>query len=137
VRELPIETAAPATKSAAWRPRYGVAAILGLLAVASAAACAWLYLTEPKPPDFDTGRSQQILVDQLDELTPANAWRWWIDNQQQLEEGFVVYPFHLSPVDEQKLTLQRFAQKALLAVTAVFAASAVASFFWPTSSRAT
>ncbi len=136
LRELPLDEFDSASPRRDWRPRYGVVAALLIAAAVPASASLWLHLNEPRPPAFDTAAMQKRLAAQLDEVTPAAAWKWWIDNHAQLENGFQVYSYRLPEKEQQQLQRSQFVKLLLLVPAGIALAAAACVAVWPSSRAA-
>jgi len=136
LRHLP--TAAPVAEmsAASWSPRRGIVAACLILVAVLAAVAAWNWYTEPAVEPFNVEGRRQAVDEGLEKMTPAQAWRSWIEGYRPLAEaGFRVFENPHAAAIQDEIIRRRFLQKTLLVTAGVLATVAIVTAFWPAASK--
>jgi hypothetical protein len=133
LRHLPqAEAERPPATAGNWSVRKGLIAVFLIAAGLLIAASAWNWLSEPKLPVFQP-ESQAKMVDQeLDRMTPVDAWKTWIVLYRPLaERGFSPLESRDAPAIRATIASKRFLELTLLIVAAVCVGFAALAALWP------
>jgi hypothetical protein len=140
LRELPIATAdaaKPVAVTRKWGARQGtIAACLifaGLFVLGAAAS----RFTEPQLPQFHPEARNQQVSNEIDKLSPADAWKVWTENYRQLAyTGFAPMQHELTDIIQQVIDQHRRIQFALAVLAAICGVVAFIVFAIPARSMA-
>ena len=89
LRQLPPADDQPVQAQTNWSARHSVAVGSMSLATGLLILAGYLWSTEPPPPTFAEDRYAKSIDNLLEEGTPLQFWRLWLDNREVLaERGF-------------------------------------------------
>jgi len=119
--------------AASWGPRHAVSMAGLMVAAALSVWGAYLWLNEPREPQFNRSGHQQVVEELLARGTPTDLWKQWAFNYQSLpSRGFTV----INPMGKENAT-NNYQEKRLYRTVVLAAAAwsvvvaAVAWFAWP------
>jgi hypothetical protein len=129
---VPVATASVVPRVHSWNVRRGIIAALLILATSLAFWALWSRLTEPRVAPFDADVRQRLVDEDVERMTPVQAWQIWIERYRPLaERGFSELQHPHAAAIEQLVAKRRFLQKTLLATAGVFAGIALITALWP------
>jgi hypothetical protein len=137
LRHLPAAAPTQAERAqtgSRWSVRHGIATLCLLVAGVLAAVAAWSRFNEPVVPEFNPAAHTGHMENQIDALTPEQAWQVWVYQYQPLAEvGFAPLENRQEPAIRAYIENQRFFQRAVLIAAGVCAAIALLAIVWPRS----
>ncbi len=137
LRHLPpvvVEEHRPAPR---WGVRQGVMTASLIVAAVLAAAGIWSWASQPSVPTFDPAMYHRDIEHRLSTMTPAESWLWWIEYYRPLaERGFPVFEAANRVEIEQQIAHRHVVRRGLWIAAGIFAATAAAAAFWPTTAQA-
>ena len=127
---------APEPKTGAERPAWnaskGVAAAGLILASLFAGYALWSRFNEPTVPQFDPDYRTKAVDQGLEQMTPREAWKLWVEVYQPLaKSGFAVFEYPHKADIEQQIAQHRILQTTLFVIAAICVAIALTAVFWP------
>lgn len=135
LRHLPTEAAPASSTSSApvtWGVGQGIATVCLLAALVLGAAAAWSRWGEPSLPEFDATAYTGNVEQNIDALTPVQAWQLWVDVYKPLAEvGFVEMKHPYEDAIRAEIERRRFFQTMTLILAGVFGAFGLTAAFWP------
>jgi hypothetical protein len=106
LRQLPLAEEQKVAAASSWGVRQGVIASCLIAATLCAIVAAVSYSKQPEMPVFDPVQYTRMTNDQIDRMTPMNAWRTWVNGYRNLGvTGF--REFHHPATDEIQLDINR------------------------------
>jgi hypothetical protein len=127
--QAPEERAAP---TSAWGVRKGTIAVFLILAAALGGFAAVNRLTEPRLPEFSPATQLSLVDQQLERMTPVQAWQLWVGQYRPLaEQGFTPMQSPHEPAIRAEIARRRFLRKVVLSLAGVCAALALVAAVWP------
>lgn len=131
LRELPLarEASASLAPSAStstgggastWGLRQGAMATCLIIAALSLAVAGLAWWTQPTLPEFDPAAYRHVIDQQIDALTPTEAWRVWVENFQPLAaRGFVKFEHPATAALRQEIDQRRLLQMTMVPIAGI------------------
>ncbi len=133
LRQLPLADDLPQPIASNWSPRHalavgGASLVAGLLIWAG-----YLWGTEPAPVTFPEARYAESIEHMLENGTPLQFWRLWMENREVLAaDGFNEITSPQAAAVEAAIAESQLFRKVLLGLAAVLAVLTVIAWFaWP------
>ena len=133
LRHLPVEPSREPPRAASnWGARQRIITLASLFVAIFVGYGLWSWLTEPTPPIFDPVRTAKIIEKNINELTPAKAWRRSVEVYRPLaEQGFSEFEHPATAGIRATITQRRLVSKLLAIPAALCLLIALAALFWP------
>jgi hypothetical protein len=131
LRHLPLAPTDQPKPAAAWTARKGAIAVFLIVAGTLATLSLWNRLTEPKIPEFQPLVHSELVNQELQDMTPVEAWKRWIVLYRPLaENGFAIMQSQIEPAIRAQIARQRFLQAMMLIVAGICVVLAIIIAIW-------
>jgi hypothetical protein len=131
LRGLPLAPATDSGKRSTWNVRKGVISAGLVLAALFSVVAGLSWFTKPSLPKFDPTERMQVVDERLANLSPAEAWRLWVDVYVPLDQTGLSEFQHLDEASiQQQISRHRFFTVTMLIPAGLFLASAALAAVW-------
>jgi len=131
LRHLPPAEVQEERAATQWSVRHGLLTVSLIATALLLGAAIWNWSTQPHVPTFDPVLRGRAVEETLKNITPAQAWEFWLNYRLQAESGFHVYEASNRAEIEQTIAHKQFSRRILWGLAGLCGAIAAAAAFWP------